>query len=498
MDKENSIQFSEYYGRLKHFIDNSYVEADSDKYFPSYNPGIGKVIAEVPMLVIKDVERAVRSAASAFDTWSNTPVFERMQYLIKLKVLTEQRINDLAKLLSQNVGKTIKEAYAEMRRAIEAIDAALGAPHLLMSTRKVMNLVRTKPEIDMECVREPLGVFVVISPFNFPIMIPMWFVPMAIALGNTVIIKPSSLTPLAITYFMKLFSDAGFPPGVVNLVNGTGPAVDELIKHPEVMGICFVGSSSVGEKVYSLACSHGKRAICQCSAKNPVVLMPDAIPEPTIDNIVSGFFDMAGQRCLAPGLLIPVGDAYEKFLDAIVKRAERIKVGYPLLETTDMGAMVSKNERDRVVGMIERAVAQGAKPLLDGRNIKIEDTYAEGFYLGPTILDEVTPGMEIEQEEVFGPVMPIVRASSFEEAIEIANKRQYGNTGTIYTSCGKWAREFVRYIKAGNVAINMAVAQPQQFFPFPARKRSHYGPLTGQTGAVDFFTDMKVIMYRWW
>jgi malonate-semialdehyde dehydrogenase (acetylating)/methylmalonate-semialdehyde dehydrogenase len=226
--------------------------------------------------------------------------------------------------------------------------------------------------------------------------------------------------------------------------------------------------------------------------------MPDAAPQPTVENICGGFFDMAGQRCLAPGLLIAVGEAYEKFTEDIVKRAERIKVGYPLLETTDMGAMVSKKDRSRVIGMIERAIAQGAKPLLDGRNIRVESAYSGGFYLGPTILDEVSPGMEIEQEEIFGPVMPIVRASTFEEAIEIANKRQYGNTGTIYTSSGKWAREFARHIKAGNIAVNMAVAQPQQFFPFPARKRSHYGPLTGQTGAVDFFTDMKVIMQRWW
>jgi malonate-semialdehyde dehydrogenase (acetylating)/methylmalonate-semialdehyde dehydrogenase len=385
-----------------------------------------------------------------------------------------------------------------MRRAIEAVDAALGAPHLLMTVRKVLNLASTRPEIDMECVREPLGVFAVISPFNFPIMIPMWFVPMAIALGNTVVIKPSSLDPIPITFFMNLFSEAGFPPGVVNLINGTGPAVDELVRHPEVAGVCFVGSSPVGEKVYSLACSHGKRAICQCSAKNPVVLMPDAVPEPTVENIVSGFFDMAGQRCLAPGLLIMVGEAYEKFLDAIIKRAEKVKVGYPLLETTDMGAMVSQKDRDRVAGMIERAIAQGAKPLLDGRSIRVEDEYARGFYLGPTILDDVTPGTEIEQEEVFGPVMPITRVSNFDEAVEVANKRQYGNTGTIYTSSGKWAREFAKRVEAGNIAVNMAVAQPQQFFPFPARKRSHYGPLTGQTGAVDFFTDMKVIMYRWW
>jgi malonate-semialdehyde dehydrogenase (acetylating)/methylmalonate-semialdehyde dehydrogenase len=498
MTAEKGIRYSEYYGRLRHFIDNEFVEAESDTYIPSYDPGIGKVIAEVPTLHAKDVEHAVRSAASAFDEWSNMPIFNRVQYLVKLKILIEQRIENFAKQLSQNVGKTIKEARAEMRRAIEAIDAALGAPHLMMSTRKVINLAIAEPEIDMECVRESLGVFVIISPFNFPIMITMWFLPLAVALGNTVVVKPSSTDPVAVTHFMELIREAGFPPGVVNLINGTGPATEDLMKHPEVVGVCFVGSSSVGEKVYSLACSHGKRAVCQCSAKNPVVLMPDAVAEPTIENINGGFFDMAGQRCLAPGLLITVGNAYDKFINVVIERARKINVGYPLLETTDMGAMASNKDKNRVTEMIERAIAEGAKPLLDGRNYKVEDEYSGGFYLGPTILGEVIPGMEIEQEEIFGPVMPIVKASNFDEAIEIANKRKYGNTGTIYTSSGKWGREFARHMQAGNIAINMAVAQPQQFFPFPARKRSHYGPLTGQTGALDFFTDMKVIMYRWW
>lgn len=487
-----------FYGRLKHFIDNNYVEADSDKYILSYDPGIGKPIAEVPMLSKNDVDKAVRSAASAFDEWSNLPIFERLQYMVRLKILMEENLETFARLLARNVGKTIKEGRAEMRRAIEAVDASLGAPHLLMLTRKVMNLAKAVPEIDMECIREPLGVFAIISPFNFPIMIPMWFVPWAIILGNTVVIKPSSLDPIPVTFFVELFKKAGFPPGVVNLINGTGPASDELLKHPEIAGVCFVGSSTVGEKIYSVACSHGKRVICQCSAKNPVVLMPDAVPEPSIENIVGGFFDMAGQRCLAPGLLITVGEAYEKFVNAIVERAKKVKVNYQLLEDTDMGPLVAAKERDRVSEMIQRAIDSGAKPILDGRTIKVSDEYKNGFYLGPTILDDVRPGMEIEQEEIFGPVMPIVRAKNFEEAIEIANNRQYGNTGTIYTSSGKWFREFARRVKAGNIACNMAVAQPQQYFPFPARKRSHYGPLTGQTGAIDFFTDMKVIMSRWW
>ncbi|MEM4576552.1 MAG: aldehyde dehydrogenase family protein [Candidatus Nezhaarchaeales archaeon] len=490
--------FSSYYGKLPNFVNNEYVEADTDAYMTSYDPGLGKVISEVPASSKRDVDKVVRAAADAFEKWSKLPVFDRLQFLVKLKILMEQRVNELAKLLAQNVGKTVKEGIAEVRRALEAVDAALGTPHLMAFVRKIMNVARTEPEIDMEVVREPIGVFAVVTPFNFPIMIPMWFVPLAITLGNTVVIKPSELDPTPTTYFVKLFREAGYPPGVVNLIHGDASASQALITHPEVAGVAFVGSTPVGEKVYTLACSHGKRALCQCGAKNPVLLMPDAVPEPSVENIVGGFFDMCGQRCLAPGLLITVGDAYDKFMGMIVERTKRIKVGYQLLETTDMGAIVSAKAKERISGMIERAINEGAKPLIDGRKYKVEEPYSNGFYLGPTILVDVAPDMEIAREEIFGPVMPVIRASSFEEAVEIANSGIYGNTGTIYTSSGKWAREFARRIQAGNIAINMAVAQPQQFFPFPGRKKSFYGVLHGQMDALDFFTDRKVIMQRWW
>lgn len=481
-----------------HFIDNKFIEPETEKWYPVYDPGLGKEIAKVPALSVNDVNKAIASAANAFEKWSNIPIFDRLQYLVRLKILIEEKQEELAKILSQNVGKTIKEGRAEVRRALEAVDAALGAPHLFMNVRKIMNLAKVEPEIDMEMVREPLGVFAIISPFNFPIMIAMWVIPWALTLGDTVVIKPSSLDPIPITLFMNLFAEAGYPPGVINLINGTGPASEELLKHPEIQGVYFVGSTPVGERIYSVACSHGKRAICQCGAKNPVVIMPDAALEPTVENVVSGFFDMCGQRCLAPGVLITVGEAYEKFINPIIERVKKIKVGYQLLDDTNMGPMVAAKERDRVAGMIQRAIDEGAKVIIDGRNIKVDEKYKEGFYLGPTILDDVKPGMEIEQEEIFGPVMPIVRVSSFEEAIEIANNRQYGNTGTIYTCSGKWFREFAKRVKAGNIAANMAVAQPQQYFPFPARKKSHYGTLTGQVAIVDFLTDMKVIMQRWW
>ncbi len=490
--------FSDNYGKLLNYVGGEYVEADTDRFLQSYDPGLGKVVAEVPVSSKRDVENAISNALEAFSKWSNIPLIERIQYLIKLRMLIEEKREELALMLAQNVGKTIREGRGEIQRTLEAIDSALGIPHMFMTVRKLMNIARGEPEIDMEMVREPLGVFAIISPFNFPIMIPMWFIPMAITLGNTVIVKPSELDPVPITYFMKFFKDAGYPDGVVNLVNGDSSTSQLLIEHKNIVGVVFVGSTPVAEKVYSQACSKGKRALCQAGAKNPVVLMPDAAPEQSIDNIVSGFFDMAGQRCLAPGLLIMVGEAYDKFIDMLLDRVRKVKVGYQLLEETDTGPLVTKKAKERVVGMIEKALNQGAKALLDGRTYKVGEKYSEGFYLGPTVLDNVSPDMEIAREEVFGPVMPIVRASTFDEALEIANSRDYGNTGTIYTSSGKYAREFARRMNAGNIAINMAVAQPNQFFPFPGRKKSFYGVLHGQTDALDFFTDRKVIMQRWW
>lgn len=494
----NLNSFLTRYKKLPNFINNNYVEADSDKFLKSYDPGLGAEISEVPVSSSKDVNEAVSVASEAFKKWSDISILERLQYLTRLKLLIQEKMSELAYILSMNVGKTAREGRGEVMRTLEAVDSALGIPHMFMSVRKLMNVAGGDPQIDMEMVREPLGVFTIISPFNFPIMIPMWFIPMAVTLGNTVVVKPSELDPVPITYFMRLFKDAGYPDGVINIVNGDASTSQHLIQHKDVVGVVFVGSSPVAEKIYSTSCSHGKRALCQAGAKNPVILMPDAVPEPSIENIVTGFFDMAGQRCLAPGLLLVVGEAYDRFIEMLVNRVRKIKIGYQLLEDTDMGPLASLRGKEKVIGMIEKALEQGAKILVDGRIYKVDEKYSRGFYLGPTILDDVSPDMGIAREEVFGPVMPVMRASSFDEALEIANGGTYGNTGTIYTSSGKYAREFAKRMNAGNIAINMAVAQPNQYFPFPGRKKSFYGILHGQMDALDFFTDRKVIMQRWW
>ncbi len=469
----------------------------ADKYYDSYDPGLGRVIARVPETPSEEIERVVEVAYNAFEKWSRLPIYDRLQYLIRLKIVAETYREDYAKLLSQSVGKTLREAGGEFFRAIQAIDSALGSPHLFALTRKIMNIARTEPEIDMEVVREPLGVFAIISPFNFPIMIPMWFIPWAVTLGNTVIVKPSEQDPTPLIIFARLFREAGYPEGVVNVINGGAEVGRRLITHRDVIGVAFVGSTTVGEKIYAEAAQHGKRALAQTSAKNPVVVMPDADVERSIENFVGGFFDMAGQRCLAPGLLILVGEAYDKFLNKIIERVKKIRVNYQLLGDTDMGPLISMRARERIINMINKAEDQGAKILIDGRGFKPPENYRDGFYLGPTVL-LVEPDMEISHEEVFGPVMPIVKARNFEEAIEISNSRRYGNTAVIFTSSGRYAREFARRINAGNIGINVAVAQPDQFFPFPGRKKSFFGVLHGQVDAIDFFTDRKVIIQRWW
>jgi malonate-semialdehyde dehydrogenase (acetylating)/methylmalonate-semialdehyde dehydrogenase len=493
----DDLRFSEFYGELPNYVGNKYVTVATDKFYESYDPGTGKVIAKVPETPSEEIERAIEVAYNAFEKWSRLPIYDRLQYLVRLKILAETYREDYAKLLSQSVGKTLREARGELFRAIQAIDSALGSPHLFALTRKIMNIAKTDPEIDMEVVREPLGVFTIISPFNFPIMIPMWFIPWAVTLGNTVIVKPSEQDPTPLILFARLFREAGYPEGVVNVINGGGEVARRLIAHKDIVGVAFVGSTAVGEKVYVEAAQHGKRALAQTSAKNPVVVMPDADVERSIENFVGGFFDMAGQRCLAPGLLILVGEAYDKFLNKIIDRVKKIRVNYQLLEDTDMGPVISSRARERIIKMINRAEEQGAKILIDGRLFRAPEPYKEGFYLGPTVL-LADPDMEISHEEIFGPVMPIVRAKNFDEAIEIANTRKYGNTGVIFTSSGKYAREFARRVNAGNIGINVAVAQPDQFFPFPGRKRSFFGVLHGQVDAIDFFTDRKVIIQRWW
>ncbi|AET33303.1 CoA-acylating methylmalonate-semialdehyde dehydrogenase [Pyrobaculum ferrireducens] len=490
------IKISSSYGLLKPLVEGKFVDVDHDRVLPTYDPGLGRQIGEVP--VMKNVDEAVQSAARAFEKWSRLPVYERLQYLVKLKIVFEQRLEEMAHLIAQNVGKTKQEAMGELRRAVESIDMALAAPHLMAEVRKVMNIAQAEPEIDMETVKEPLGVFAVITPFNFPVMIPMWFIPLAVTLGDTVVLKPSEQDPVPALYMASLFVEAGYPPGVLNVVLGDGSTAETLIKHRDVVGVAFVGSTRVGSQVYALAAAHGKRALVGAGAKNPVVVMPDADMKNAVENIATGFFVMAGQRCLAPGNLILVGEAYDKFKNAIVERVKKIRVGYQLLDTTDMGPVISAASKKRISDMITRAAEAGAEVLVDGRSYSPPREYAEGFYLGPTVLDKVAIDMEIAQEEVFGPVLPIIRAESFEEAVEIANKTRYGNAASIFTSSGRYAREFARRVNAGNVGINMSIAQPTPHFPFGGRKQSFFGVLHAQVDAVDFFTDRKVIMQRWW
>jgi len=353
------------------------------------------------------------------------------------------------------------------------------------------------PGIDEECVRQPLGVFCMVPPFNFPLMVSLWFAPYALACGNTYIVKPSEQVPLSQRALFELIDEVDFPEGVINLVNGAKEVVDTLLESRDVMGVSFVGSTGVGKYIYQKAAENGKRAQCQAGAKNFLVVMPDADLDRTVPSLLTSFFGCAGERCLSGAVLVAVGDIYEALKENFVDAASRLKVGYGLDETVQMGPVVSKRHMERVLGHIEKGLEEGAKPLLDGRGIKV-DEYPNGYFIGPTIFDEVTPQMTIANEEIFGPVASIVKAKDLDEAIDIIHANPYGNASSIYTSSGKWAREFKYRVQCGNIGINIGIVAPMAFFPFGGTKDSFFGDLHGQgRDAVDFFTEKKIVISRW-
>ena len=352
--------------------------------------------------------------------------------------------------------------------------------------------------IDEGTVKEPLGVFAVVCPFNFPIMIPFWFLPYAVVLGCTVVIKPSEVTPLPMTLAAEILQrEVGLPPGVINLVHGSKEAVQALVSHPLVKGVTFVGSTSVGKQLYKLAGEHGKRAIVQAGAKNAILVMPDADLPYTVESCVSSFFGNTGQRCLAGSNLMVTSEIHQKMLEKFAKRAKSMRIGYGLEESTEMGPMVSKKAKERVQQYVDKGISDGAKLVLDGRGIEIP-TYENGFYLGATVFDGVDPVMSIAKDEIFGPLASVIEVSNLDDAIESINSNtNYGNAASIFTRNGRFAREFRRRVHAGNIGINIGVAAPLAYFPFGGMRDSFFGVLHGQIESVNFFTDRKVVISRW-
>ncbi len=480
------------YGTLKNYIDGEWVES-SGELLEVDNPATGEVIARVPLSTAEEVDRAVAAAKAAFQEWRETPPLVRARYMFRLKALMEEHFEDLARTIVKEHGKTIDEARGEMRRAIENVEVAMAVPSLMMG----YNAEDIAEGIDEEAVLQPVGVFCCVAPFNFPAMVPFWFLPYAVACGNTYIVKPSEVCPISQNQLFELMDEVDFPPGVVNLVNGSKETVNALLAHPDVAGVSFVGSTPVAKHIYKTAAAHGKRAQCQAGAKNCLVVMPDAVLERAVPNIISSAFGTAGQRCLAGALVLAVGEVYEPLKAQLVEAASRIKVGYGLDEDTQMGPVVSKKALERILGYIEKGLEEGAELILDGRGVSVPD-YPNGYFVGPTIFDKVRPEMTIAREEIFGPVLGIIPVADFDEALAVIDGIPYGNAASLFTSSGKWAREFKYRVRAGNIGINIGIAAPIATFPFGGMKDSFFGDLHGQgRDAIQFFTDRKVVITRW-
>lgn len=483
----------EKYGRLKLFIEGGWVESNSVDVGPVMNPAKDEVIAEVPYALKEEINQAVEAAQNAFETWKNLPMPTRVQYIYKLKYVLEEGLEDLARITTQNHGKIIDESRGEMRRLVENVESACAIAY---TEAKGERMDQIAPGIDETLVREPLGVFAVIGPFNFPSLAPFWFIPYALALGCTIVAKPSEICPLPLYWTFKVMEKVGLPPGVINLVHGGREVSEALISHPDVKGVAFVGSTAVGKQIYKQAGEKGKRAIVQAGAKNFVVVMPDANLESCVRALIPSFYGNTGQRCLSGANLVAVGEIYEKLRDKFLEASSKLRLGYGLDEAVEMGPVVTRKSKERILGLIESGVQEGAKLILDGRNVEVKE-YPKGYFLGATIFDDVTADMKIANEEIFGPVASIIHAESLGEAIEMINKSRYGNAACIFTSSGRSAREFRTQVRAGNIGINLGIPAPMAFFPFGGWKDSFFGVLHGQIDCVDFFTDKKIVIARW-
>jgi malonate-semialdehyde dehydrogenase (acetylating)/methylmalonate-semialdehyde dehydrogenase len=480
---------------LKNYVNGEWVESKSTQTLDVVNPATTEVLGRVPLSTRADVEEAIRYAAEAYEEWRETPPLTRARYMFTLKSLMEDHFEEVSQILTKEHGKTLDEARGEVRRAIECVEHAAGIPTLMMG----YNSETIAPGLDEECILQPLGVFCCLPPSNFPSMIPYWFMPYGVACGNTYIIKPSSEVPMTQNKMFELIDEAGFPPGVINLVNGSKEVSDALLESKDVKGVSFVGSTPVARYVYSKATAGGKRAQCQGGAKNFLLVMPDALIDSMMPAIMNSVYGCAGQRCLAGANVVAVGDDafYEQLKRKLVESAKKLKTGYGLDETVQMGPLRSKQAKEKVLSYIETGIKEGAELILDGRNLKVPG-YENGYFIGPTVFDKVNPKMKIGSEEIFGPVMCLIRAKNFDDALKMIHENPYGNAASIFTQSGKWAREFKHRVQAGDVGINIGIAAPVAFFPFSGWKDSFFGDLHGQGfDAINFFTDRKVVIERW-
>lgn len=477
---------------MRNYVGGGWVESSADA-IPVLNPATGEEVARTPLSSPAEVAAAIGAARAAFPAWRRTPVTDRVQFLFKLKALLEQHFDEIARTITVECGKTLAESRGEMRRAVENVDVACGTPILIQG----YNSEDIAAGIDEIMIRQPLGVCAIVAPFNFPGMIPFWFLPYAVACGNTVVLKPSERVPLTMQKVFELVDSIGLPPGVMNLVNGGRDVVNALLDHPDVKSLSFVGSSAVARQVYARAAAAGKRAQCQGGAKNPVVVLPDADLGAAADVIADSAFGCAGQRCLATSLAITVGSARDSFLEAMREKAQTRVVGFGLDEGVQMGPVISPESRARILKAIDQAVAEGARPIADGRTMDGE-AYRRGNFVGPTVIDGLPFQSELTQTEIFGPVLSIHHVNTVEDAIALVNTGSYGNQACLFTTSGANARKFRHEAEVGNIGINIAVAAPMAFFPFSGARDSFFGDLHGQgRDAIEFFTQEKVVVERW-
>ena len=475
---------------LENFVDGGWIRSSAKETLDVPDPSTGSLLARVPLSTSADVDVAVRAALKAFPAWRETPVPDRARRMLKLRSLLEEHLDEVARTVVQENGKTLEEAQGSVRRGIEAIDFAASAP----TTMQGFVLEDVARGIDTELVRQPVGVVAGITPFNFPVMIPLWMAPLAMVCGNTFILKPSERVPLSAVRLARLIGDAGIPPGVFNLVHGGREAVDALLVHPGISAISFVGSAPTARHIYTTAAASGKRVQALAGAKNHMIVMPDADLEKSVPAILSSAFGQAGERCLAGSVIVavePVGDA---LVQTLATEVRKLHVGEGWAPDTAVGPVIRSEHRERVLDWIRTGEREGARIAAKGA----APDRADGYYVPPVLFDHVRPEMTIAQEEIFGPVLSVIRVASLSEAIEVANRSRFGNAAAIFTRDGKAAREFRYRIEAGMLGVNIGVPAPAAFFPFAGWKGSFFGDLhaTGRD-SIEFYTRKKVVTTRW-
>jgi malonate-semialdehyde dehydrogenase (acetylating)/methylmalonate-semialdehyde dehydrogenase len=479
---------------LANYIGGQWTVPAEAETLPVTNPATGETIARVPLSSATEVDRAARAAQEAFLSWRSVPPIDRARPMFAFRDLLVRHQEHLAKLVTAEHGKTLADARGSVQRAIENVEVAAGMPSLLMGYGLENGAGR---DIDEEVIRRPLGVFAAIAPFNFPMMVPFWFMPYAITTGNCFIVKPSEQVPTSQNFVFQLLEEIGLPPGVVNLVHGSRETVDALLDHPLIQGISFVGATTTARYIYARGAANGKRVQAAGGAKNMIVVMPDAVLEKTIPNIINSAFGSSGQRCLAGSVLVPVGSAHAPVRQALVEAMAAIKVGNGMDPEVSMGPVISPIARERILRAIALGQEQGAELVIGGETAEVPG-HPNGYFVQPTLFDRVTPEMALANDEIFGPVLAMMPADTLEDAITCVNRSSYGNAASIFTQNGGWAREFQTQVDVGNLGVNIGVAAPMAYFPFGGAKQSFFGTQHGQgRDAVDFFTDRRVVVRRW-